>query len=376
MESLMSTEQRAFFELVRAGLWGTAADPAAFDEHTDWKELYRRGKNQTLLGVMLDGIQTLPDELRPGRGLYLQWCASVLQIEENNKKLNEEILNLFTLLRTHGVEPVLLKGQGAARNYLEPLHRQCGDIDIYIGNTHFEQVNKLLQQDGEEAHEANFKHSAYHWHGIVVENHRVLTQMKAPFANRRMKRNIESWHGTEKEVRYNLDGLAIAVPPVEFDAVYLLQHSVVHLLEVGIGLRQVCDWACLLHNNRGTINKQNVAHELSALGLDKAARIFGALSVNYLGLDERDLPLAYDAEDRADGDWLLNEIWKSGNFGAYDPDKAARPKGYWRGKWYTFTTFSGRRHNFKRVVPSEAFWIPFRTISNFFLSQLYLHLRK
>lgn len=32
------------------------------------------------------------------------------------------------------LSPVLLKGQAFAENYPYPLHRQCGDIDLYFKN--------------------------------------------------------------------------------------------------------------------------------------------------------------------------------------------------------------------------------------------------
>lgn len=366
---MMTTEQTAFFELVRAGLWGTPADPSAFGPGTDWNALYDRARSQTLLGIVLDGIQTLPGELRPDRTLYLRWCASVLRIEESNRKLNEEVGKVFALLRGHGIEPVLLKGQGAARNYPEPLHRQCGDIDIYTGKDNFARANGLLRIEGTEDHEANFKHSSFRWHGVSVENHRLACQMRAPRADRRLQRNIASWQRDGGALRFPLGDCEVTVPPVEFDAVFLLQHSVSHLLDIGIGLRQTCDWACLLHVNRDRIDRGAVARELSALGLDRAARTFGALAVRCLGLPPEDLPLPFGPEDEKTAQWLLGVIWNSGNFGKSDTTAKARPAGYWRGKWHFFCSLFERRRNFSRIVPDEAFWAPFRAVSNFITSQ-------
>ena len=372
----MTTVQRAFFELVRAGLWGTQANAEAFDNNTDWNQLYICGKNQTLLGIMLDGMQTLPEELRPPRALYLKWCASVLQTEENNRHLNSEVGKLFTLLRAHGVEPVLLKGQGVARNYRQPLHRQCGDIDIFIGKQNFELVNQLLRTDGEEKGEVTYKHSSYNWHNVIIENHRILTQMMSPRANRRLQQYIASWHGTDKAVKFNLEGYEVTVPPVEFDAIFLLFHAVHHLFDMGIGFRQICDWACLLRRNRESINRDHVAHKLTELKLDRTAKIFGALTVNCLGLDRTELPLDFSQEEEKVSEWLLDIIWGGGNFGKFDKNKKLRPKGYWRGKWHTFTTAFHRQLNFRHIAPSEAFWTPIMLITNLIQTQIYIHFRR
>lgn len=370
----MTTEQNVFFELVRAGLWGTAADAAAFDLQTDWKQLYHYGKSQTLLGVMLDGIQSLPAELRPPRGLYLPWCASVAQMEEGNRKLNHEIGNLYALLRAHGVEPVLLKGQGVARNYRTPLHRQSGDIDIYVSKRQFKLVNRLLRQEGREPHEANVQHCSFDWHGVVVENHRILAQMAHPGLNRRLQRNIASWHTTGKTVRFDLEGCEVTVPPLEFDAIYLLEHAMWHLFSMGIGLRQICDWARLLHHNREQLDREAVVRELTALRLDRTARIFGALAVKYLGMPEADLLLPFDRDDEACCDWLLDDIWNSGNFGRADTSRKLAPKGYWRHKWNSFKLMIRRNRKLREIAPSEARWKPVVAVTNLIWAQYYKYI--
>lgn len=127
--------QRPFFSLVRSGLWGTAADASLFQSVTpdDWQELYRMAQSQALLALTFDGISTLPAELRPPRTLYLQWAANTARIEQANARLNRMVTELQSLYTGAGLHPVLLKGQGIAANYRNPLHRQCGDIDIYLG---------------------------------------------------------------------------------------------------------------------------------------------------------------------------------------------------------------------------------------------------
>ena len=372
----MTTEQKAFFELVRAGLWGTAADPAVFSAETNWTNLYGHGRRQAMLGILLDGIRSLPEALRPGRALYLQWCASVLQIEEQNKKINHEIGKLYTLLRSQGVNPILLKGQGAARNYPAPLHRQCGDIDLYIGKARFEQVNRLLRQDGVETHEASVKHSHFEWNGVIVENHRILAKMRAPGANRILQHKIAAWHESGMAESFNLDGCEVNVPPAAFDVLFLLQHAVNHLMTSGIGVRQICDWACLLHGRKKAIRQENVAEDLRRLGLDKAARIIGAFAVRYMGLPADDLPLPFDKNDESLCEFLLDEIWTGGNFGKEDPRKTPRPDGYWSGKWHTFRTVLRRQLRFREIAPSEAAWMPYSLTRDFLRAQRALRLRK
>ena len=47
--------------------WGTPVDTTLFNIQTDWAQLYQSAKVQALLGITFDGMQTLPQELRPKR---------------------------------------------------------------------------------------------------------------------------------------------------------------------------------------------------------------------------------------------------------------------------------------------------------------------
>lgn len=89
----------------------------------------------------------------------------------------------------------------------------------------------------------------------------------------------------------------------------------------GIGLRQICDWACMLHAQRDLPGKEEIALLLKSFGLEKAARVFGALAVRYLGLSIEVLPIVYQQKDIQTADWLLNDVWQGGNFGQYDEER-------------------------------------------------------
>ena len=61
-----------------------------------------------------------------------------------NLRLESVLAELVTLLRSHGIEGILLKGQGLARDYPVPHHRMCGDIDFYTGSD-YERNGKLIR---------------------------------------------------------------------------------------------------------------------------------------------------------------------------------------------------------------------------------------
>ena len=355
----MTKIQEQFFALVQAGLWGTAPEATLFDQDTDWETLYKTARAQALMGIVLDGVQALPADCRPPRGLYLKWCNTLWQIEEKNRLLNRELANVYTLCRAAGIEPVLLKGQGVAQNYREPLHRQCGDIDLYIGEADYARVNALLRAEAVGEHEENHKHTSIEWHGVTIENHRVLTRLSAPLADRRLQREIAAWHNAPHRCRrLQVGDTEVTLPPQAFEVVYILMHSALHFLNEGIGLRQVCDWAALLHHRQSSIDRTEVARLLHAFGLTRAAKVFGVVAVEYLRLPKECLPIPYDERDLPTGRWLMDDIWQGGNFGQFDTRRKQRPRGYWSGKWYTFTRACRRCREMGALSPAEARWYP------------------
>lgn len=354
----MTEIQQQFFALLRAGLWGTTPDVSLFGKDTDWGQLYQVAKRQSVTGVVFDGIGLLPEAARPPKAVTLPWCAQMLHTEEQHELLNREIGNLYRLMRANGIEPVLVKGQAVAQSYLHPNHRRCGDIDLYVGPEHYEAANALLRREATSEEEEIFKHACLHWHGVVVENHRILISISRPAADRRMQREVAVWGKNPAQAcpKLKVGETTVSVPPTAFHTAYVLTHAALHFLNEGVGMRQVCDWACLLKEHHSPEEKQETARLLKEFGLTRAARIFGALLVQCLGVPAEWLPVAYGPREARKAGWLLDDIWVGGNFGV--GQNRQRPRGYWAGKWYTLRRVTRRCLDMRALAPGEAFWYP------------------
>jgi len=56
----------------------------------DWQSLEEMANEQGLLGVMLDGVETLPRELRPEKKAIIQSIGQVLQAEQQLRYRNTQ----------------------------------------------------------------------------------------------------------------------------------------------------------------------------------------------------------------------------------------------------------------------------------------------
>ena len=135
---------RAFFTLLRAGLWGDAYhnDNLNRNGEVDWDEVYLLAEEQSVVGLVLAGIET--SNVKPPQELLLQWIGEVQILEQQNKAMNEFIAELIDKLRKANIYALLVKGQGIAQCYDRPLWRSCGDVDLYLSDDNYQQAKNLL----------------------------------------------------------------------------------------------------------------------------------------------------------------------------------------------------------------------------------------
>ena len=180
--------QLQFLELLRAGMWGGSADVSLFEDGAaDWKKILAHAKMQAVMPLVYDGIVSLPERLRPDMPTMYRLMAFTDKIERLNGKLDRAAGELSEKLSGCGIRSVLLKGQGNAVLYPNPARRQCGDIDLYVGEDNFGRTMSLLSEWGmvDKLAEATYKHSHFEWDGVTVEVHKLAadpSETSASFA--------------------------------------------------------------------------------------------------------------------------------------------------------------------------------------------------
>jgi hypothetical protein len=66
-----------------------------------------------------------------------------------------EVAEIFRLLRSHGIEPVMVKGWAVSRHYAEPEARPCGDVDLCVRQEQYEAAQAVLKGRSNAAHHAD-----------------------------------------------------------------------------------------------------------------------------------------------------------------------------------------------------------------------------
>ena len=361
----MNRSQTQFLELMRAGLWGVAADPDNFKpDSTDWRAVLRIAKEQTMMVVVTDGIETLPKELWPQKEVMMKLAMMRVKTSQAHQLLNSTIAQIVAALEAEGVHSVLLKGQGIAQNYRRPESRTCGDIDLYTGLGGYTRAYEIIEALHEGRPHKEAAECTHHLHtdlnGVEVEIHRQTSFLHG----KRMDANFQEWSkqsldelfGSEALEMWDNGGTAVALAPATYNAFFILHHAVRHMTTEGVGFRQICDWVMLLHRCHSQVEVQLLSKKLKELRMERIWAEFGRLAVNYLGLPADELPLApANLAPTRRTHKLLQHIFISGNFGRFDAngrDHSQVP--YLVRKWRSFTFQSKRLVKLFRLFPGYA----------------------
>lgn len=359
----MKRTEQQFLNLLQAGLWQREADTRLFRGPVDWNELFRLSREQTVMGVVYDGIAGLPKEQRPPRAFLMNWFAQVSYIEDLNREQNRVLFMLYDKYVAEGFTPVLLKGQSLAACYPNPLHRNCGDIDWLFGEADYRRSIDWALQSGlaRDAIESN-NHLEFSYEGQVVENHVECSKLFRKSDQQYLQKLTREWFPAGAST-CRIEEREVPVPPHTFNAVFLLLHAVKHLMGKGVGLRQVCDWARFLHIHRADIDEALLNEYLRGFHLEHFWSIFGRLLIDYIGFPAEEMPALRPGYERSSRR-LRRHIFLSGNFGQYSKMWRGRPGSYWRSKYFAFSREMRTLWLLYRISPSDT-----RSFLTFFLKR-------
>lgn len=319
----MLTTGKKFLLLLRSGMgnpvtWqDTDGTPLpGIDNEEEWLMVMRLAKEQTVQGVLERGIRQLPEERRPPRKVALRSYMLNDKVATLNKRNNEATAKLTEQLRQAGFNCCILKGQGNALAYPDPLARVPGDIDVWVAAP-AKSVIAYARQSLPKA-KACYHHVDYvKCDGVEVELHYRPAFLNNPIYNARLQRWFAQEAAMQCSHRVELPGGAgeVSVPTDAFNRIFQMAHIMDHIVHDGVGIRQLMDYHFLLQRGLTDEERQHDEQLLRHLGLyDIAAAVMYALKWLF-ALPEGKMLVA---PDRKRGILLLREVLDGGNFGHFE----------------------------------------------------------
>ena len=295
-----------FFALVRAGLFPVHCEGNSdirIDGTTDWNYIYQLAQEQSVQGLLLQGIEELKTrgiELCVPKVLLLQWIGEVQIIEQRNKAMNQFVAELLEKMRAADIYAILVKGQGVAQCYEKPQWRTPGDIDFFLSDTNYEKAKSFLKplaNDG-KPERLYSKEIGFNVNSWLIELHgtlhtglstRVDKSIDAVQSDIFNAGNVRSWYNGNTQV---------SLPAADEDVFLVFTHFVKHFYkEGGVTLRQMCDWCRLLWAYKDSLNHRVLESRIRKSGLMTEWKAFGVLTVEYLGMSIEAVPLLNANDD-------------------------------------------------------------------------------
>ena len=242
----MLKQQKIFFDFLSFCIGSAKEIPSSLKE-ADWKELYAIAKKQCLVGVLFDGIKKLPAEhVVMEKELLLHLMAESQMLEKANVRLNDAAIQVSGWFRKKGFRTCILKGQGNALMYPNPYSRTPGDIDIWVEGGDKRVISFVRSISPHE--KACYHHIEFpSYKGVEVEVHYRPSFLLCFWHNRKLQKYYERVKEEQFSHRVMLEEQGeIAIPMVEFNLIFQLTHIFSHLMNEGIGLRQILDYYYVL----------------------------------------------------------------------------------------------------------------------------------
>ena len=403
---MLSQQQRIFFEFVRFCI-GTVQEVPSSLKGADWRVLYAMARKQCLVGVLFDGIKRLPADVGMDKGLLFQWMAQNQTLRKANARLDKAAVEVAEWFGRKGFRTCVLKGQGNALLYPPGMERTPGDIDLWVDGGDRKVVSFVRSLSPDE--KVCYHHIGFpEYNGVEVEVHFRPGFLFCFRHNRRLQGYYERVMDEQFAHRVKLGEQGeVAVPKAEFNLIFQLTHIFTHLMNEGIGLRQLLDYFFLLKNtdfigntdgdgfllntdftdntdkflgstdgdgfllntnssdntdkdggNVDGVDRRLLQDELRRLGLWEFAGAVMYIMKEVLGLEDNRLIVPPDVKR---GRLVLKEALEAGNFGQYD-----------KRNWFGHSALG---HNLQRLYrdmrlvrffPAEALSEPFFRIWHFF----------
>lgn len=187
----------------------------------EWFDFLEKAHEYEVLGHVIDGALMLHStgDITIPRPVIMQMTADLDEMEARGAGISAAAQEVVRHLRAKGLQPVLMKGPSIAMHYPQPLHRQSGDIDLFLPEEDFEKAvpsGALRCSDGS---------IQYTWKSPVgefaVEHHKKLFDCKEQFGN-------------------------VSEPESpEWKLFMVSAHILKHCLGCGVGLKQILDYVVL-----------------------------------------------------------------------------------------------------------------------------------
>ena len=307
----LKLHQKQLLDLVSFALFGEGECHTSLNS-----EVLKEANQQAVLTLMQVEKESYPD-------FYLSHAQTLV----NNVRIDYEHEESHRLMMKAEVPYVILKGAVSAAYYPEPLLRTMGDVDLLIAKSDLQKVDVVLRENGFYPVDKNDVeyHLAYHrrTYGATStwEVHWKPTGVPEGKIGAKINDYLSDIIASAK--LSNVSEGEYMMPTAFHHGLVMLLHVAEHLINTGIGLRHLCDWAVFVAKFSDEEFCEMFEDKLKEVGLWRFAQLLTQLSVKYLHCPAKEWCGVGDDDYL---EMMMVDILNGGNFGVKDKNRINQAK--------------------------------------------------
>lgn len=345
-----NTIYTTFLQLIKLGI-GTSKD-AKISNDVDWDLLKALADVHGLTAVVLDGVSVLNtnSQIRFRNPQFkLLWIGEVMQNYERRYAAYEKaICSLATFYNQHRFKMMVLKGYACSLDWPNPMHRPCGDIDIWQFGQWKEADDALATEKGIKIDGSHHHHTVFEWQGITVENHYDFINVHAHKSSAELEK-VYKRLGEDDGHTVDVLNEKVYLPSPNLHALFLIRHMVSHFAAAEITLRQVLDWAFFVEKHTKELDWNWLDGMLVKFHMKEFVSCINAICVEDLGFSVDIFPSVQFVPELKER--VLEDI--------LDPEyTAAEPRGFLPRVIYKYKRWQGNAWK-QKMCYGESRWSAF-----------------
>ncbi|MBQ7062908.1 MAG: nucleotidyltransferase family protein [Bacteroidales bacterium] len=140
----------------------------------EWQQLFDNAKSEAVTALVCDALALLPQAQRPPRRILFHFATVAQTIETDNRRREAALISFADRVQAAlGLSTVVVKGSALASRYPVPLHRECGDNDLYTG-ADTERICTFFEAHGISIDRHNPRHAVLGYEATTFELHHHL----------------------------------------------------------------------------------------------------------------------------------------------------------------------------------------------------------
>ena len=301
-------EQRVLIELLAEEISGKPNLSEEAIKTADWEEVLKEAKAQAVPIMAAESAVKYKEHI-PN---FKEWELTAAKFHTYNFRVCLEEQKLNKIMQ--GNPFCILKGMSAASYYKNPKDRCLGDIDFLVNCREQNKAEELLLQNGyQNLNIDNEHHVTFNRTGIHLEMHFEIPGIPNGNAGETVREYVENLLDNTHIVEFNK--YTFPAPKDIYHGLIILLHMQHHMIDEGLGLRHICDWACYVNKTQDEPFWQELLELFQKIGILTYAEVMTKISSMYFHIDCPEW--AKDADEQLCKD-VIKDVLKGGNFGRKD----------------------------------------------------------